>query len=161
MGFPDFPIPERDRSYLTRQEIWDFLDLYADRFRLKPLIRFNRHVLEVRPLDGGGWRVASVDKPTGEVVVGEYDAVMVCNGHYNDPYTPRVEGREKFAGHVVHSHAYRRPEPYRGKRVLCVGAGPSGLDLALQISGVAKFVSGASLSNGNKVKGSPTIFGIR
>lgn len=39
MGFPDFPIPEQEKSYLTQQEIWEFLSLYADRFNLKPLIK--------------------------------------------------------------------------------------------------------------------------
>lgn len=39
MGFPDFPVPEQDKSYLTQQEIWDFLHLYADHYNLKPLIR--------------------------------------------------------------------------------------------------------------------------
>lgn len=66
---------------------------------------------------------------------------MICNGHYNDPYSPTVEGQEKFEGDIAHSHTYRNAEPYTGKRVLLVGAGPSGLDLALQISKVAKYVS--------------------
>lgn len=66
---------------------------------------------------------------------------MVCNGHYNDPYMIKLEGQEKFKGEISHSHTYRKPEPFTGKRVLCIGAGPSGLDLALQISAVAQYVS--------------------
>lgn len=39
MGFPDFPVPEQEKSYLTQQEIWEFLHLYADNYNLKPLIK--------------------------------------------------------------------------------------------------------------------------
>lgn len=98
-------------------------------------------MLDIRPLENNRWKVTSIDKPTNELIVTEYDAVMVCNGHYNDPYMPTLAGQEKFKGQISHSHTYRKPEPFAGKRVLCIGAGPSGLDLALQISGVAEYVS--------------------
>lgn len=39
MGFPDFPVPEREKSYLSQAEILDFLNLYADYFNLRPLIK--------------------------------------------------------------------------------------------------------------------------
>lgn len=39
MGFPDFPVPEQEKCYLTQQEVWEFLNLYADYFNLKPLIK--------------------------------------------------------------------------------------------------------------------------
>lgn len=74
-------------------------------------------------------------------IIEEYDGVMICNGHYNDPFVPKMEGQDKFRGSIMHSHTYRTPDPFGGKRVLLVGAGPSGLDLALQISRVAKYVS--------------------
>lgn len=97
--------------------------------------------MEVRPLENNRWVLTSIDKPTNEVIVAEYDSVMVCNGHYNDPYMPKLQGQEMFTGQIIHSHTYRKPEPFTGKRVLCIGAGPSGLDLALQLSGVAQYVS--------------------
>lgn len=70
-----------------------------------------------------------------------YDAVMVCNGHYTIPDIPKIQGNEKFRGHQSHSHNYRTPEIYTGKRVLVVGAGPSGIDITKQIATVAKKVS--------------------
>lgn len=39
MGYPDFPIPEREKSYLTQAEILDFLNQYADKFDLKKYIK--------------------------------------------------------------------------------------------------------------------------
>lgn len=70
-----------------------------------------------------------------------YDAVMVCNGHYKDPLLPNIKGQEKFKGRQWHSHDYRSPEEFKDKRVLLVGAGPSGTDIAVQIAAVAKKVT--------------------
>lgn len=39
MGYPDFPIPEQKKSYLTQAEILDFLNLYAENFGLKKYIK--------------------------------------------------------------------------------------------------------------------------
>lgn len=103
-------------------------------------MQFNRHVTSVKPLEGNRWEVTSIDKPTKTEITEQYDAVMICNGHYNDPYLPKFEGQEKFTGNITHSHTYRSHEPFAGKRVLLVGAGPSGLDIALQVSHVAKYV---------------------
>ncbi|CAG9821332.1 unnamed protein product [Phaedon cochleariae] len=140
MGFPDFPIPEQNKSYLTQAEILDFLNLYADRYNLRNFIKFNSIVSEIRPLSTNSWQLTYIQKPTHEKTTATYDAVMVCNGHYNDPVVPEIPGEEIFRGEIQHSHTFRSPEPYEGKRVLVVGAGPSGLDITLQLSKVASEV---------------------
>jgi hypothetical protein len=56
----------------------------------------------------------------------EFDAVVVCNGHYAAPWVPPVPGVEAFPGQALHSHNYRAPEPYAGQRVLVIGASNSG-----------------------------------
>ncbi|KAF7283948.1 hypothetical protein GWI33_022774 [Rhynchophorus ferrugineus] len=139
MGFPDFPIPEQKKSYLTQAEILDFLNQYADKFNLKNYIKFNAIVTKIQPINDT-WKLSYVDKPTGNVIENQYDAIMVCNGHYNDPVVPTIPGQELFAGDIEHSHNFRNPEKFRAKRVLVIGAGPSGLDLTLHISSVAKYV---------------------
>ena len=96
-------------------------------------------VAEITPLEDK-WQIKSIDKPTKQPIVETYDAVMICNGHYNDPIMPQIPGQEVFKGTIAHSHQYRSPEPFKNQRVLVVGAGPSGLDLALQISSNAKYV---------------------
>lgn len=63
-----------------------------------------------------------------------YDAVMICNGHYNEPVLPKIPGQENFSGKQYHSNQYRSPEMFKGNRVLIIGAGPSGIDLVLHIS---------------------------
>lgn len=97
--------------------------------------------MEVRPADGNKWIVTSVDKPSRSEIKDVYDAVMICNGHYNDPIFPKLPGHEKFRGIQSHSQQYRSPDGFKGQRVLVIGAGPSGLDLALHLSTVASHVS--------------------
>lgn len=77
---------------------------------------------------------------TKEEQTNKYDAVMVCNGHYSDPFVPNLKGSEKFQGRQWHSHDYREPSSLTGKKVLLVGAGPSGVDIAAQVLSVAKKV---------------------
>lgn len=48
-----------------------------------------------------------------------------------------MSGLEKFSGTLIHSHSYRSAEPYKNKRVVIVGAGPSGVDIAKLVSKVA------------------------
>ncbi|XP_050294534.1 senecionine N-oxygenase [Anthonomus grandis grandis] len=140
MGFPDFPIPEQDRSYLTQAEILQFLNMYAKKFDLEQYIKFNTMVQEIRPYGNDKWQITSVYKPSGKVSVNIYDSVIICNGHYNDPIIPKLPGQELFKGKIDHSHNYRDPEKFKGQRVLVIGAGPSGLDLTLHLSGVAEHV---------------------
>ncbi|KAL1513029.1 hypothetical protein ABEB36_002513 [Hypothenemus hampei] len=139
MGFPDFSIPDQEKSYLSQQEILHFLNLYAEHFDLKKYIKFNTMVKDVRPIDQK-WQVTSVEKPTGKEHVNIYDSVIICNGHYNEPIIPNIPGQELFTGLIDHSHNYRDPAKFIGQRVLVMGAGPSGLDLTLHISSVAKHV---------------------
>lgn len=65
-----------------------------------------------------------------------FDSVCVCNGHFTDPFTPMYEGADGFRGTTMHARAYDRPdtENFQGKRVLVVGTGYSGSDIAREVS---------------------------
>ncbi|XP_041978260.1 senecionine N-oxygenase-like [Aricia agestis] len=139
MGFPDFPIPESDKSYLPAKDMLAFLQLYADKHDVTPHIKFRHHVQLIIPKpvpSGEVWEVTYKSLETGVLETREYDYVFVCNGHYNTPFIPNIPGLKEFQGDVMHSHDYRVPEVFAGKRVLVVGAGPSGMDIALEITAV-------------------------
>jgi hypothetical protein len=55
-----------------------------------------------------------------------FDAVLVCNGHYSEPHLPDIPGGKDFPGLLMHSHNYRRADPFRGQHVAVVGASYSG-----------------------------------
>lgn len=59
---------------------------------------------------------------------------FICFSHYTIPLIPDIEGIDSYEGETVHSHYYRSPEVYKDKSVLVLGAGPSGTDIALDLS---------------------------
>jgi len=56
----------------------------------------------------------------------EFDAVLVCNGHYSEPHLPAIPGAADFPGLLMHSHNYRTAERFKGQQVAVVGASFSG-----------------------------------
>jgi len=60
--------------------------------------------------------------------------------HYRTPRIPKIKNIESFTGLVMHSRDYRVPEPFQGKTVIVIGCGPSGVDISLEISKVARQV---------------------
>ncbi|XP_049869538.1 senecionine N-oxygenase isoform X2 [Pectinophora gossypiella] len=140
MGFPDFPIPESEKSYLPAKDMLAFLQMYSDKHGVTEHIKFKHHVQLVIPKQtesGELWNVSFKDLTTGVSETREYDYMFVCNGHYNTPFIPDIPGLKTFEGDVMHSHDYRVPEIFTGKKVLVIGAGPSGMDIALEVTSVS------------------------
>ena len=63
-----------------------------------------------------------------------FDAVLVCTGHHAEKHEPSFPGLADFKGEVLHSHDYREPSRFIGKRVLIIGIGNSGGDMAVELS---------------------------
>jgi cation diffusion facilitator CzcD-associated flavoprotein CzcO len=83
------------------------------------------------------WRVTIRQKGASSPLQRDYDAVLIANGHYTRPHLPAVPGLARFRGRVLHSQEYACPNSFRGKRVLVVGMGPSGAEIAAELSAVA------------------------
>ena len=121
-GFYDFPMPESYADYPSRTEILQYTHSFADAFGLRAGISFGTSVLGSRQAEDGSW---TVDTSAGEV---RASALVCCTGVTWDPRTPDVSGH--FAGEIIHSVQYRDPSLFAGKRVLIVGLGNSGADIA-------------------------------
>src|SRR5262245_22828304 len=115
---PGYRMPRAYGKWPSRDHVVEYLRAYAVRMALDV-----RTDVKVERLDrgGAGWRLVT----TGRAL--EAERVVVATGHNNLPYLPEWPGT--FAGRIVHSAAYRNPEPYRGRRVLVVGAGNSGAEI--------------------------------
>ena len=138
-GFDGFPMPDEYPLFPSRDQMRDYILQFAAQHNLGSHIRFNTAVTSVRPLDESGlagWEVATSD---GERRT--YDGVIVANGHLWDPFVPEYPG--DFDGRVLHSGQYRNAADLDGERVLVVGAGNSGCDLAVDAAqtGHETFVS--------------------
>ena len=78
------------------------------------------------------WTV--LDHKSGEESTETFDAVMVCTGHHAEKRVPSFPGLADFKGEVLHSHDYREPSRFTGKRVVVIGIGNSGGDMAVELS---------------------------
>lgn len=65
---------------------------------------------------------------------------MICVGNYSVPKLPNIPGSEALGEKAIHSHRFRKPDAYKNKRVLVIGAGPSGIDIAKIVGEVAEKV---------------------
>ncbi|MFO0913915.1 MAG: NAD(P)-binding domain-containing protein [Pirellulales bacterium] len=123
--FPDFPMPADYPAYPRQDQVWHYLNSYADHFQLRPLIRHG--VLVERVVhERGEWAVTVAGESSPRL----YDGLVVANGHHWDPIRPSWAG--DFAGELLTARDYKWPDQLRGRRVLVVGAGNSGCDLAVE-----------------------------
>jgi putative flavoprotein involved in K+ transport len=112
-------------EFPTRDAWIRYLEDYAAHHRLD--VRFGTQVRGLESVDGG-WRVET----DGEDMEARF--VIVATGFDHDPDLPDWPGRDGFGGELIHSSAYRSPEPYRGRDVLVVGPGVTGSEVAALLS---------------------------
>lgn len=123
--YSDYPMPEDWPDFPSAAQMRQYLREYADHFDLRGRIEFNTEVKWVEPAADDKWEVTLA---SGEKRV--YGGVVVCNGHHWDCRYPSYPG--EFTGECIHSKLYKNPEVLKGKRVLVVGGGNSGCDIAVE-----------------------------
>ena len=124
-NLPLMAMPKAYPTYPSRAEVVAYIDSYAERFAIRPV--FNANVSRVSR-EGELWR-ADWDGGTLAAPI-----VVVATGIADRPFSPSWPGQEMFRGDIVHSSAYRNPAPYAGRRVLVVGYGNSGGEIALDLA---------------------------
>jgi cation diffusion facilitator CzcD-associated flavoprotein CzcO len=123
--YTDFPMPAHYPDHPDQDMVWRYLRSYADRFDLRSSIQFKTCVKSIQPAHDAstGWDVML---ESGERR--RYRGLVIANGHNWDPRWPSFPGR--FDGKVLHSSHYKTPDVLAGRRVLVVGGGNSGYDIA-------------------------------
>lgn len=129
-AMPDFPFDGDPDRYPTRDELADYLERYAEHLAVE--IRTNSKVTHVET-DGSEFVVHTAD---GDSLRGA--GVVAASGSFGNPAIPALPGTESFTGEVLHVADYRNPTPYTGKRVIVVGGGNSGVQIADELAGVAE-----------------------
>jgi indole-3-pyruvate monooxygenase len=123
-ALPYLSFPAGTPRYPSREQVIEYLELYARHFELVP--HFNEEVRTVRPRNPG-WIV------TTTASVYHSRRVVVATGYNAVPYLPRWRGQERFGGRILHSSDYRSGESFRGRSVLVVGLGNSGGEIAIDL----------------------------
>jgi cation diffusion facilitator CzcD-associated flavoprotein CzcO len=136
--FPDFPMPDSWPDYPHHSQLLAYLERYADHFDLRPHVWFGTEVVRVEPADGTSWDVTTRSTGGyGALRTHRYAAVVVANGHNWAPKMPAYDGLESFRGEVIHAAAYKDGKQLRGRKVLVVGAGNTGCDIAVEAAQTA------------------------
>jgi putative flavoprotein involved in K+ transport len=141
-NLPGLPFPGDPEGYPTRDEVIDYLERYAETFDLP--VELNSEAHELRAKEE---RFAlHVDGQTRTA-----DQVVVATGPFQKPHIPKLAenlSREVFQAHAV---VYRRPSDLPQGRVLVVGGGNTGFQIAKELAGTHKVV----LSVGSRQKPLP------
>ena len=132
--YDDFPMPESYPDYPGHRHLAQYFKDYARHFGLYPHICFGTLVERCRRDVEGRWRVR-VRPEGGEAREEVFDQLVVCNGHHWEPRWPDYPGA--FTGEYLHSHDFKRAEPFRDRRVLVIGGGNSACDCAVETSRVS------------------------
>ncbi|XP_060606971.1 trimethylamine monooxygenase-like [Ruditapes philippinarum] len=141
MEFPDYTFEthfgKTTPSYMPRSAMRDYLEGHWTKgacTNLKKFIEFNTAVRYVKFNDDENNFIVTVnDHNTGETREEIFSHVVVATGIFNTPNTPEIKGIGEFHGRILHAHDFRDAREFTGKRVLLIGAGYSGEDLALQL----------------------------
>ena len=130
--FTDYKMPGDYPAYPSHSRFFDYLQSIANNFNIYEHTRLNTTVTDMRR-DEKGWKLTFHD---GSHSV--YDFVVVANGLLRKPKFP--EYAAQFEGESIHSADYKTAEILKGKKVLVVGAGNSGCDIAVDATHTAKTV---------------------
>ncbi|XP_010510306.1 PREDICTED: probable indole-3-pyruvate monooxygenase YUCCA5 [Camelina sativa] len=133
---PKMPFPENYPEYPTKRQFIDYLESYANRFDISP--QFNECVQSARYDEVSGlWRIKTTT--TSSIAGSEMEYIcrwlVVATGENAERVVPEIDGlTTKFEGEVIHSCEYKSGEKYRGKSVLVVGCGNSGMEVSLDLA---------------------------
>ena len=127
-GLPGMGFPAADDTYPTRAEVADYLKAYAARFELPVLLSTAVTRLEHDRADHGDRFVTHTSQ--GPLCARQ---VVIATGPFQTPVTPAISAGLGPEVMQLHSAEYRNPAQIRPGRVVVVGAGNSGRQIALEL----------------------------
>lgn len=126
--FTDFPMPASFPDFPSHAQALEYLRAYVAHFDLGRSMHFNTDVQWLERV-ADGWEV-TVQRKGQAAEKQRYRGVIIANGHTWSPKVPRYRGT--FSGQTLHSAEYKSHHVLEGKRVLVIGGGNSGCDIAVE-----------------------------
>jgi len=124
--FKEFPMDDDVAEYPHHSELKRYFQDYAKHFDLYPHFEFETEVVRAER-SGEQWKITT--RRNGEEQTRVFDGLMLCNGTLHEPNRPELPGN--FTGRVIHSSEYKTAKMFDGLRVLIIGCGNSGADIAV------------------------------
>ncbi|CAG2102730.1 unnamed protein product [Medioppia subpectinata] len=141
-AFSDFPPPKDFPNYMHNTKMVKYFDLYGESFRYEKYVKLRHDVIGLEPNGDydstGRWKLTARDHTNADKIT-EYvfDGVMICTGHHVQPQVTTFKDQHLYTGQIAHTHSYKRPDQYTDKKVVVVGIGNSGGDVAVELSSVS------------------------
>ncbi len=138
-AYDEFPMRDEVADYPSHWEMRTYFNDYADTFDLRRHYRFGTSVVRAEPSGDTDetWQVTS-EGSDGRQTIETFAGLIIANGILSEPSIPDFEG--EFSGEIMHTSLYKRPDIFRDKRVLVIGAGNSGCDIAVDAVHYARSV---------------------
>ncbi|CAO2151963.1 unnamed protein product [Urochloa humidicola] len=132
-ALPHMPYPDGTPTYVPKKEFVEYLDAYTERFGIEPRYCIS---VESAEYDEGArqWVVTARDTVASMKIQFTARFLIVATGENGVGIVPKISGIESFPGETMHSSTYRSGGGYAGKRVLVVGCGNSGMEIAYDLA---------------------------
>ncbi len=128
-GLAYYSIPRHYPKYIPKDMYAEYLSDYAQHFHLKISLGCTvRRVHIGQTASAPGWCLET-DRGTWRSHV-----VILATGHNGLPRLPKWPGQGEFEGHFMHSIEYKTGRDFVGRRVLVIGAGNSGTEIAADLA---------------------------
>ncbi len=133
---PHMPFPDSYPLYVPKDKLVSYLESYAETFDIRP--QYKTTVQSIKKTSSPSWQVSCQN---GQVY--KATQVVIATGVNRVPRIPDLENKEIFQGQIIHSRNYKNHEPYKDKRVMVVGMGNTGAEIALDLSeyGIRTYLS--------------------
>ena len=123
-NLPFVEFPEHYPTYVSRLDLIAYWEDYIRKMDIRPL--FGQEVQHIRRVNGRWETTTTRDRFMSQNVV-------VATGYNRVPYLPAWPGQNLFHGTLIHSKDYRNAHLFAGKKVLLIGMGNTGAELALDL----------------------------
>ncbi len=123
---PYLPFPDHYPTYVSKQQLIDYFEEYCRQFKIDATTS-----ADVKSITGSaetGWVIQYNDKTIFA------NHVVVCTGVNNAIHQPSWPGMASYQGQIIHSRAYKNPKAFNDQRVLVIGMGNSGAEIALDLA---------------------------
>jgi indole-3-pyruvate monooxygenase len=141
---PHIPFPSDFPNYVPKTLFLQYLNDYVSHFQIRPLYR---RTVESAIYDDASakWSVKARyvlnnnnddDDDDDDYEIEEYSSrfLVVATGETANPFVPEIKGLDGFAGEILHSTQFKSGKEFKNKKVLVVGSGNSGMEIALDLS---------------------------
>lgn len=135
------PRTKEGPNFIPHERVLDYLKDYAESNGLRDKIKFETSFVDARKTESGTWLATLRPTSQGQEYEQEFRGIVFATGAHNQKHgriPEELSSQARAAGlDVLHSSEYKNPERFANKRVLLVGLGDSGSDIAPKICSTA------------------------